>query len=347
MAKSNTPHPHPRTLWTPSKPEATEMHKFMEEINHKHGLSIQDYWELYDYSISRRSQFWSDWFERANLIHSGLCRQVVDESKPIDTVPKWFDGVTLNFAENVLFTRERGTAPKTRGTRHKEHNKIAVTEVHEGGADVKHYDWDALRKDTAALASAFEARGIAEGDRIFAVASNSYVTLLLFLASAWVGAIFSSTSPDMGPQGILQRIKQTDPKFIFMDDGAIYNGQEFSLVAKATMVKKQIGAVSSLQSLVLIPRLPKLSTVDGIAQCETLDSFLSHAKATPPPVQRLPFHAPCMISYSSGTTGEPKCIVHCSILELNNNNSKTLILCDKTWQRGLHNLSSGSSIHSL
>lgn len=112
----------------------------------------------------------------------------------------------------MLFTGKRGTPPETRETWHKEDDKIAVTEVREGGTDSKDYDWATLRRDTAMLASALKASGVGEGDRIFAVASNSYVTLLVFLASAWVGAIFSSTSPDMGSQGILQRVKQIDPK---------------------------------------------------------------------------------------------------------------------------------------
>lgn len=173
---------------------------------------IKDYWQLYEYSVSQRSHFWSDWFDYANIIHSGSYKQAVDESQPIDAIPRWFCGVTLNFAENVLFARENGDESGTQGTRHKENGKVAVTEVTEGGCGSRDFTWATLRKDTARLASALKARDIGSGDRIFVVGSNSYVTLTLFLAVTWVGAIFSSSSPDMGELGLMQRIKQVDPK---------------------------------------------------------------------------------------------------------------------------------------
>lgn len=73
-------------------------------------------------------------------------------------------------------------------------------------------DWATLRSDSGKLASALKARNVAKGDRIFAVASNSYATLVLFLATTWIGAIFSSVSPDMGIVGILERARQVTPR---------------------------------------------------------------------------------------------------------------------------------------
>lgn len=143
------------------------------------------------------------------MIYTGSYERAVDETQLIDSIPKWFEGVSINFAENILFSRDRGD---NHGTVGKEDGKIAVTEVGEGGSGTRHIDWAKLRHDTAVLAGALKTRGIGRGDRVFAVVSNSYRALTLFLAVSWVGGIFSSTSPDMGTEGILQRANQISPK---------------------------------------------------------------------------------------------------------------------------------------
>ncbi|CAG7562632.1 unnamed protein product [Fusarium equiseti] len=293
-----------RNLWEPISPETTQMYQFMQEINKNHNLSIGDYDQLYDYSVSNLSQFWSDWFHYSKLIYSGSYERAVDETQPIDSIPKWFEGVTINFAENILFSRDGGDKHSTVG---KEDGKIAITEVGEGGSRLRHIDWAELRHDTAVLAGALKMRGVGRGDRVFAVMSNAYLTLNLFLAVSWVGGIFSSTSPDMGTEGILQRANQISPKLVFMDTAMRYNGKEIDLSPKINAVHAQLTKDAVFQKLILIPRGGK--TIAAI-DCEFLSQFLSRTQDQPPPIEQLPFHAPCLISYSSGTTGEPKCIVH-------------------------------------
>lgn len=95
-----------------------------------------------------------------------------------------------------------------------------------------------------------------------------------------------------------------------MDDGAEYNGKQFDLDAKIRHVLTQVAGTPSFQELITLPR-PKSSVArDSIPLCQTLDQFLTRARDVPPVFERQPFHAPCLISFSSGTTGEPKCIVH-------------------------------------
>lgn len=140
---------------------------------------------------------------------------MVDEAAPIDSIPRWFSGVYLNFAENILYTRVPGAPPSQRGTVGKEDDKIALTEVREGGSEIRDIHWGELRKEVGELASAMKEHGVGMGDRVVVVASNSFDTLKVFLAVTALGGLFSSSSTDMGVQGILQRAVQVEPKVCF------------------------------------------------------------------------------------------------------------------------------------
>jgi acetoacetyl-CoA synthetase len=118
----------------------------------------------------------------------------------------------MNFAENLLYSRIPGEASDKRGKIGKEDGKIAVTEIREGYTEVKNVTWGQLRKEVAVLASAMKAHGVTKGDRVVIVASNSVDTLKVFLAVTTLGGLFSSSSTDMGVQGVLQRTLQVTPK---------------------------------------------------------------------------------------------------------------------------------------
>ena len=172
---------------------------------------MKSFRDLHEYSISHRSEFWSECLEFLNLITYGSYTEAVDESQPIDAIPKWFNGLQLNFAENILSGRQgakgRGLPP-----REKRDDDVAVIEVREGPGETLRYTWDRLRQDVATLAAAMKAAGIQKGDRVMAVASNCYRTLCVMLAITWLGGIFSSVSTDTGTQGILARTLRIKPK---------------------------------------------------------------------------------------------------------------------------------------
>ena len=139
----------------------------------------------------------------------------MDENARIDSIPRWFDGVHMNFAENLLYSRVPGAPSSQRGRSGKEDNKIALTEVREGATEIRHVSWGQLRKEVAALASAMKEYGVVKGDRVVVVASNSVDTLKVFLAVTTLGGLFSSSSTDMGVKGVLQRALQVTPKVCF------------------------------------------------------------------------------------------------------------------------------------
>jgi len=188
----------PRKLWEHASPESTEMYKFMQSINQEYRLNLQTFWELYQYSVTKRAQFWDHAFQFLGLIYSGSYTVVVDESARIDSNPHWFAGARLNFAENLLYTRASGDLTSDRGKFGKEDEKVAVTEVREGGVEVRDVTWGQLRKEVGQLASAMKAWGVKKGDRIMIVASNSVDTLKVFLAVTTLGGLFTSSSTDMG-----------------------------------------------------------------------------------------------------------------------------------------------------
>jgi acetoacetyl-CoA synthetase len=156
--------------------------------------------------------FWAHLFEFLNIIHTGAYAKVFDEHARMDSVPTWFEGVNLNFAENLLYSRSRGENQARQGTKGKEDDKIAVTEVGEGGAETRKYTWGQLRRDVRKLGIAMKQHGVRKGDRIAVIANNTYDTLKIVLACAALGGIFSTSSTDMGTRGILDRLNQTEPK---------------------------------------------------------------------------------------------------------------------------------------
>lgn len=301
----------PRKLWEHPDPKSTLMYEFMQAINRKSGQRLETFRQLYDYSINQRSDFWHHLFQFSNFIYGGSYSRVVDEAATIDQVPRWFEGVTLSFAENVLYSRTAADPQGHRSKLHKEDGRIAITEVREGGSAVRECSWGELRSRAAALAAAmYHTKGVRRGDRVVAVAANSVETFTVWLATNWLGAIFSSSSTDMGTKGILQRSVQVNPKLIFVDDAALYNGKIVDLREKMKEIVEGMKDSDALTSLISIPRFSGPRDISSVPSAETLASLLASTKLPAPDFVRTAFHEPSLICFSSGTTGMPKAITH-------------------------------------
>jgi acetoacetyl-CoA synthetase len=261
---------------------------------------------MYQYSIQNRYAFWDFCWNYFQLIHEGSYNIVVNESARMDSIPEWFSGIRLNFAENLLFSRVAGNKSG------KEDDKIAVSEVREGTLhEVVHVSWGELRRRTGALVQAMKAHGVVRGDRIALCAANSIDTLLVFLASTALGAIFSSSSTDMGVSGVLDRLVQIRPKWLFMDDFAVYNGKTIDLRSKIREIVQGMESVGEFQGVVSQSRFSSPADISSIPKTQTWSDFLSKAGNNEKlEFERVGFREPFLIVYSSGTTGQPKCIVH-------------------------------------
>ncbi|KAK0739544.1 hypothetical protein B0T21DRAFT_436504 [Apiosordaria backusii] len=286
-------HPIPRKLWEHPSPETTLMYRFMQSLNRQHSLSLKSFNDLHAFSLSQRSLFWSSVFNSAGFLHSGSYTTVVDESATIDQVPVWFEGVSMNFAENMLFSSGPNGA---QSTKHKEDDKVAVVEVREGGSETREVTYGELRKEAGKLAAAMVKRGVKKGDRVVIVGANSIETLLVYLATAWVGAIFSSSSTDMGVKGILQRAEQVDPVWLFMDDAALYNGKVVDLREKMTEIVGGLDKCKNFRGVVSIRRFEEARDVRRVPKAMTLDEFAAKAgrNPTPPGFVRIKFHEPLL-----------------------------------------------------
>ncbi|CAK3935422.1 probable acyl- synthetase [Lecanosticta acicola] len=297
----------PRKLWEPQyDPKKTMAYQFMQQVNRKYNTRLQTWSDLHAWSVNHRADFWGELFQQQPIIHSGSYSRVVDENARMDSIPRWFEGVHVNFAENMLFW------PGSDPTYRKRDDEVVCVEAREGATEIRNCTWRELREQVGLLSNAMRARGVRRGDRVAIVASNSIHTMVVFLAVTSLGGIFSSSSTDMGTKGVLDRLKQVRPKYVFVDDWALYNGRTYDLRPKMTEIVQGMQGVGEFEGIVGMPRDQKKPLdLSGVQHAEKLSHFLEGAKGDKTPnFERIPFSDPFLIVYSSGTTGMPKCIVH-------------------------------------
>ncbi len=276
-------------LWEPSREriKETNMWKFMEFVNRRHGLVLSNYQELYQWSVDHIPQFWADFWDFSSIIHSKPYEVVVDDLGKMPGA-RWFVGAELNFAENLLRYRDEQTALIFKGE----------------GQPVRKMTFAELFREVAALQKALKAEGVKPGDRVSGFMPNMPETVIAMLAATSLGAIWSSCSPDFGRKGVLDRFGQIEPKVLFAADGYYYKGKAFDTMER---VREIVEELPSLKRVVIVPYAGK-GDPGGVPKAVMYDEFKGTGAEEVEFVQ-LPFEHPLYIMFSSGTTGLPKCMV--------------------------------------
>ncbi|MBL1376594.1 acetoacetate--CoA ligase [Zobellella iuensis] len=286
----NTDH---QPLWrpAPARIEQSRLWRFIDDLNREQGLAIDDFAALHAWSVRNAEAFWSRLWDFAGVIgHKG---EVLLQRGQNPEQDLWFPEARLNFAENLLaqahaFAREDAILFQAEGQGH------------------LRLSWAELEAQVAALRAWLEAEGIGPGDVVAGYLPNLPETAIAMLATAALGAVWTSTSPDFGVDSVIDRFGQTRPKVLFSADGYRYNGKLHDTSAKARDI---VAALDSVRHWVQIPYIGRhqLGPDDGALHWPEL---LERHRGQPPRYTPMPFNAPLYVLYSSGTTGQPKCIVH-------------------------------------
>jgi acetoacetyl-CoA synthetase len=283
-------------LWAPS-PEsvrAANLTRFIADVNARHGLCLRDYDDLYRWSVDDAEAFWSSWWDAAGVIADVKGTVAVEDGERMPGA-RWFPEARLNFAENLL----RFAAAPDAATR------LALVGRDEAGRRVT-LTYAQLRSCVAALAAALRRDGVGLGDRVVGIVPNAPEAVVAMLATASLGAVWSSCSPDFGTEGVLDRFGQVEPKVVIAADGYRYAGRHIDVRERLAAVAARLPTVERLVVFPFLEAHPDLGTIPGAV---AWDDYL---EPDPGPLafERLPFDHPLYVMYSSGTTGVPKAIVH-------------------------------------
>ncbi len=280
-----------RPLWRPSQERkaSANLTRFIDQLNRTHGLSLGTYADLYDWSVTELSDFWASIWDYAG-IRASRTYDVVLEDMHAFPGAKWFPGARLNFAENLLRFRDDHPALVFRGETQKQ-SRLTYAELYDR---------------VARLARSLRLLGVVPGDRVAGYMPNMMETVIAMLASASIGAAWSSCATDIGPSAAFERLGQLEPKVLFTADGYFYKGKAFDTRQHAAEVASQI---PSLKSVVVVGYLNDRPDIQPIPHAVHWDDFLGGPPEATLTFEQLPFDQPLYIMFSSGTTGKPKCLV--------------------------------------
>jgi len=280
-----------KPLWQPSEERirSANMTKFIDFVNRKHGLKMDSYFQLCEWSVTQILDFWASVWEFAGVRASGGYEVVADDLSKFPGA-KWFIGARLNFAQNLLRHQDDRPALIFRGERR---SPAAIS-------------YEELHNRVGRLAKSLREIGVVQGDRVAGYMPNLMETVIAMLASTSIGAAWASCGGELGPQAVLDRLGQIDPKILFTADGYWYKGATCNILSNVEKVAQRI---PSLQRVIVASYVTETADLRSIHNAVKFDDFLSPERQPTIEFEQLPFDHPVYIMFSSGTTGKPKCMV--------------------------------------
>ncbi|MBI4612901.1 MAG: acetoacetate--CoA ligase [Planctomycetes bacterium] len=280
----------PQPLWSPSEERraGSRMHAFLTGTARRHGFIGSTWPELYRWSVEDLEGFWGAVWDAAEIVHSRPCEKVLDQLAMPGAV--WMKGARLNFAANLLRRRDDRTALVSL-CEHRPRRTLTYRE---------------LSREVARFRGALARAGVRAGDRVAGYVPNAPEAVIAMLAATSLGAIWSSSSPDFGLSGVLDRFGQIQPKVLVAADGYLYNGKRFP---RLDLLADLSGRLPGLERVVVFDFLDARPDLSRVPKAVAWEEFVS-GPAPELAFEELPFDHPVYILFSSGTTGVPKCIVH-------------------------------------
>ena len=288
---------------TPSlaPPCVPQIRLYQNWLRQHRGLSFDSYDALWRWSVTDLDTYWQsiwDYFDlQSPTPHSAVC-----DGAPMPNT-RWFVGAQVNYAQQVLrhvAAADAGGFPAILS-----HNEQTL-----GSAPARQLSWPELRRQVASLALHLQAQGVHPGDRVAAYLPNSPETMVAFLATVSIGAVWSVCAPDMGSNAVLDRFQQIEPKVLIACDGVTYGGRE--LDRRAVLVEL-CAALPTVRHLIVQSNLGlPTNTIKTVASQAYFTGATGQNDAKTEAFEPLwlAFDHPLWVVYSSGTTGLPKPIVH-------------------------------------
>ncbi len=281
----------PEKLWEPPAElvERARLTEYMRWLVAERGLELGGYDELWRWSVEDVEGFWASIWDFFEVQADGGYDRVLGKREMPGA--EWFAGARLNYAEHVFAGK----------------NDDGVAILH--ASELRELDeltWNELRTQVAAVAASLRQLGVERGDRVVAYVPNIPEAIVAFLATASIGAVWSSCSPDFGPASVIDRFAQIEPKVLFAVDGYRYGGKDFD--RRDTIAKLQ-AAMPSLRRTVVLPYLDPDPDLSSLGDATRWDELLAAGEGAELAFERVPFEHPLWVLYSSGTTGLPKAIV--------------------------------------
>ncbi len=277
-------------LWEPSAERVARsaMTRYMRWLERERGLAFGGYHELWRWSVDELDEFWRTIWDYFAVEASAPPRAVLGAREMPGA--EWFPGARLNYAQHIF-----------RGKRDEEVAILHRSELR----DLGEVTWGELREAVARCATGLRELGVRPGDRVVAYMPNVPETIVAFLASASIGAIWSSCSPDFGARSVIDRFAQIEPKVLLCVDGYRYNGRNFD---RREVVASLQAEMPTLARTVVLPYLDPAPDLSALRDAMLWQDLLA-AGASGLEFEQVAFDHPLWVLYSSGTTGLPKAIV--------------------------------------
>jgi acetoacetyl-CoA synthetase len=277
------------TLWTPPTPrdEATQIARYLRWLNEERGRSFTGYADLWQWSVTDLEAFWSSLWDFFGVRASAPYDRVLGAREMPGA--EWFSGARLNYAEHMVGAAEDA-------------DRVAVIAHSQTRAPME-LTFAELGEQVAAARAGLQRLGVEAGDRVVAYLPNIPETLIAFLATVSLGAMWAACPPEFGPRAVIDRFAMLEPKLLLAVAGYRYGEKPIDRRGEVAELR---AALATLEHVVHVPYPGGAD--DELPGTEPWDGLLAESGALE--FEQVPFDHPLWVLFSSGTTGLPKAIVH-------------------------------------